>query len=179
MTKKKIAGTYMYESGSLDVGCGRFAYHITKVETAKLIEQPRTCFEIKEYPEAQNRIVEEHVLAMADNFCRRHPDQKVKKADKSTYIQEVYYENPSATLPYQFSIWWKEGCVLENNPLNQQSIHDPLDQKGGQGSIKCMETLLWIHKDCAAKSRLGGNIQLGCLMYEFIPTKKLRVFPDR
>jgi len=170
----------MYESGSLDVGCGRFAYHITKVETAKLIEQPRTCFEIKEYPDAQDKIVEQYVKITADKECRRHPDHKVKKADKSTYIQEVYVEKPGSTQPYyQFNIWWKEGCVLENNRLNEQSIHDPLDQKGGQGDIKCMETLLWIHKDCAAKSKLGGNIQLGCLMYEFIPTNKRRVFPER
>lgn len=66
--------------------------------------------------------------------------------------------------------------MLADNRLNEQPIDDPLDEKGGQGHLKCRYTLVWNWKDCAAKGLLGGTIQLGCLMYEFMPTDKLRIF---
>ncbi|KAK4447190.1 hypothetical protein QBC34DRAFT_467708 [Podospora aff. communis PSN243] len=98
------------------------------------------------------------------------PDQTklntiIKKGDPSTFVNRVVWvhRDIDVFVPTQFGIWWREGCSLENNSATELDYMLPL----GEGKSKCAEVFKSLYDRCAAPDqKVGGNIQLGCLMFE-------------
>jgi hypothetical protein len=96
----------------------------------------------------------------------------IKKGDKSTFVQNVTWFGDA---PYQYNIWWREGCTLVHNGPDLVYAADPLLQGNGAAPIKCQETLRWNWKGCTGNGGIGGNVQLGCLVYEFMASEEVLV----
>jgi len=165
-----LAGIYMYEQGTYDIRCGLFSYRISN-PFAKLQEFPRTCYKPTDMPPLKSGTPHElGVRSLAAQICK--DDREITKGDRSTFLSLM--TDPNAAIPYQFNIWWKDGCELsENKGLSKMKIWDPLMQGPGAGKEqKCIDTIAWNWKFCDTdeRGRRGGTVQVGCLIYEFLPS---------
>lgn len=173
----------MYEHGSLDVGCGKFAYQVNppkkeeppEPKTTELKEFDQKCYGPSDYDGKQansGRIPFEVGYA-----CRGvgRKEQIIKKGDKSTFTQWLSKTNGKY---YQFNVWWVDGCTLENNGPTELYASNPLDVPN-PGDDVCQKSLLRNYKTCNKDHHnqgRGGYIQIGCLMYEFKTDGKKREF---
>lgn len=163
----------MYEKGSYDVGCGTFEYKIYN-PTTKLEEFPRFCYQPGELPPLRGDVQDGEVSGGTVLPCvgRALPDYVIKKGDKSTFVQNL---TRSGDVPYQYNIWWKDGCTLADNGPTSAYAADPLMQGRDAGHTKCQDTLWWNWKGCN-NGGIGGNVQLGCLVFEFMASENKRIF---
>lgn len=163
----------MYEKGSYDVGCGTFDYKIYNPFT-ELIEFPRFCYKPEDLPPLKGDVSDREVNRGTALPCTgvALPQQIIKKGDTSTFIQVLML---SSNVPYQYNIWWKDGCTLADNGPTSAYAADPLMQGQGAGYTKCQDTLRGNWKGCI-NGGIGGNVQLGCLVFEFMASEIKRTF---
>lgn len=161
-----IGGSNMYEEGSLDVGCGKFTYKIQeREELTELKEFPQSCYKEDDFePLASDGVYKDAILEFTGPPCggvaRR--EQVIKKGDKSTFI---HYSTTDSKVPYQYNIWWKDGCTLDNDGPSEVWASNPLMVEK-PGHRQCFDNLYRNWKDCN-NGGIGGTIQIGCLIYEF------------
>ena len=163
----------MYEKGSYDVGCGTYEYKIYNPFT-KLVQFPRSCYKTEDVPPLKGDVhggSVNHATLLACVGTGR-PENIIKKDDKSTFIQTLTW---NGKVPYQFNIWWQDGCTLAHNAPTSAYAMDPLMQGRDAGATKCQETLWANWKECI-NGGIGGFVQLGCLVYEFKASEVLRIF---
>jgi hypothetical protein len=160
----------MYSKGKLDVGCGVFDYNIYNPTTA-LAEQEQFCYHVEDFAATGGDIHYDWVSQYSGYACVGTALKTIKKNDKSTFIQ-VYTETNDA--PYQYNVWWKDGCELENNGPTEVYASNPLNIDD-PGHVACQNYLINDYKNCNNKGA-GGSIQVGCLIYEFKADRNKRVF---
>lgn len=163
----------MYESGTYNVGCGTFSYKISKPVT-DLKEHDRFCYKPEDLPELKGDVQDREVMSGTVMPCasRALPQYIIKKDDKSTFVQNI---TTRGKVPYQYNIWWKEGCTLADNGPTAVFAADPLILGQDAGPTMCQDTLWKNWKECNNGGR-GGNVQIGCLIYEFMASDVLREF---
>ncbi|KAH8908289.1 hypothetical protein BR93DRAFT_475403 [Coniochaeta sp. PMI_546] len=164
-------GVYMYEKGSMDVGCGTFAYQINKPGPDRskadppvpLKENSRFCYKTEDFGLGGD-VQPDTVKRNSGYACAGVALQEyiIKKDDKKSFRQTFTGGSP----PYQYNIWWKEGCTLENGMTSAYAA-DPYMQGADAGYTKCQETLISAYEGCTANGGRGGILQVGCLMFEF------------
>ncbi|KAK8102373.1 hypothetical protein PG984_015519 [Apiospora sp. TS-2023a] len=151
----------MYAKGELDVGCGNFGYNIHPAQAARK-EYERVCYKQEEF--TWKGPIDPGFV----NFLALYPAcsdraKPVRKDDKSTFRH--LYTLDSHGVPYQFNIWWKEGCTLENGGPTEALISDPLGN-APDDDRSCGRYLHANYFHCN-NGGVGGAIQVGCLVYEF------------
>lgn len=162
----------MYEQGKYDIRCGIFEYKIYN-PFVKLQEFPRTCYKPQDMPALNVGLTEAGVRSFASQVCK--DDKEVVRGNKTTFIS--FLTPVDFQIPYQVNIWWKDGCELTANGPSKMKIWDPLMQGPGAGKEqKCIDTIAWNWKHCDNDQggRRGGTVQVGCLIYEFLPSKVRR-----
>ena len=171
----ELAPEMMYEEGSLDVGCGIFGYKVTKhEEITELKEFKQFCYKKDDFePLAKAGVNKDAIREYTGIPCTgvARPQQVIKKDDKSTFIHWRTSENK---VPYQYSIWWKDGCVLADDGPTAAYASNPLMLEK-PGHTLCFDNLYRNWKDCN-NGGVGGNIQIGCLVYEFKADKNERTW---
>ncbi|KAB5539434.1 hypothetical protein GE09DRAFT_1248586 [Coniochaeta sp. 2T2.1] len=167
------SGIYMYEKGSYDVGCGTYDYRIYN-PFIKLVEFPRSCYKQEEVPPLKGDVHGGSVKWGTLGPCAGsgRPENIIKKDDKSTFIQKLSWDGK---VPYQYNIWWQEGCTLVGNAPTSAYAPDPLMQGRDAGATKCQDTLYLNWEKCN-NGGIGGYVQLGCLVFEFKASEILRTF---
>ncbi|KAK7916910.1 hypothetical protein PG985_010518 [Apiospora marii] len=148
--------------GELDVGCGNFGYNIHRAK-AELREYDRVCYKKDDFV-WKGPISSGHVTTIAHFYGCPDPDKPVRKDDKSTFRHAYYVPGPGGEA-YQFNIWWKEGCTLDNGGPSEALIANPLD-KSPSDRGDCIRYMLDNYRECN-NGGVGGTIQVGCLIYEF------------
>ncbi|KAI0903283.1 hypothetical protein F4823DRAFT_619231 [Ustulina deusta] len=152
----------MHGSGSLDVGCGVFDYTITP--TTPLEIQERHCYGTEDF--GAHGDIHDHDTKFAAGFaCAGTGLTPIKRGDPSTNIVLRAYNKLQ---PVQLRIYWKDGCVLDYPGLDEIYAANPLDQDN-PGSRICQDLLVDNWAKCDNKG-VGGNIQVGCLVYDFKAT---------
>lgn len=162
----------MYESGKFDVGCGTFDFKVYKPTTAlKTFDQ--FCYRVEDFAKLSGDVHESTLNVLSGFACAGTAleKQKIKKDDKKTYIQ---FYSEEGGVPYQYNVWWKDGCKLDNNGPSEVFASNPL-MVNDPGYTTCQQTLIRNWRACNNKG-VGGNIQVGCLIYEFKADKNKRVF---
>ncbi|KAK4446419.1 hypothetical protein QBC34DRAFT_469822 [Podospora aff. communis PSN243] len=179
------SGVYMYETGSYNVGCGSFTYDIRKrrpdeprigEEVADLIPYDRYCYKPEELPELKGDVHDGTVMSATMFICagRALPEYFIQKDNKTTWGHSI---SRFGNVPYQYNIWWKPGCKIEKNwGPTAISAMNPFMQKSGLEGNTCAKFLWENWKECTGNGGRGGNIQLGCLMYEFMASDVKREF---
>lgn len=155
----------MYEKGSLDVGCGTFSYSIHKRELTELKEFKQFCYKKDDFAPLKGDGVDKLWVGTGTaDVCRgkgRRPPM-IKKGDKNTFVHQNGKINK---VPYQYNIWWKDGCTLADDGPSEVYITNPL-VKQDYDSEGCQKYLYRNWRNCN-NGGVGGNIQVGCLIYEF------------
>ncbi|KAK7946399.1 uncharacterized protein PG986_010720 [Apiospora aurea] len=153
-------GVYMYSKGSLDVGCGDFGYNINRAKVARR-EYERGCYTKEDF--IWNGPVEFGLVNYFTQYACPDMKKPVKKGDEATFRHLYRPSNSGAT--YQYNVWWKEGCELENDGPTEALISDPLDTSP-KDDLTCVNYMLDNYRKCN-NGGVGGTIQVGCLVYEF------------
>lgn len=171
----------MYEEGSLDVGCGVFGYKIKeheeqekKEELTELKEFKQFCYKKDDFePLAKAGVNKDSMRRYTGWPCTgvARRDHIIKKGDKSTFIQWFTTE---AKVPYQFNIWWKDGCTLADDRPTEAYAINPLWVDSPDPNT-CFNNLRRNWKNCN-NGGVGGKIQIGCLIYEFKADKNKRTW---
>ncbi|KAM0229027.1 hypothetical protein ACHAPO_010304 [Fusarium lateritium] len=150
--------------GQLDLDCGTLTYSIDDGEAEdtdkKSLEwdSDPSCFASDEFGDHKD-VWDHQVKDYATWACRNADDSPVKKDDSDSFI---FFQRWAWGAPYQYNIWWKDGCELDNG-ATEQWANDPLDD----GSSKiCEATLFDAWNDCN-NGGTGGSWTAGCLVYEF------------
>ena len=152
----------MQRNGFLDVGCGVFDYAITK--TAAREVQERQCYGADDFG-SHDDIHSHYVRFISGYTCAGTSLKTIRRGDPSTFISCPAYDGKQ---PVQMDIYWKDGCVLdypstdEIYPANPLELEDP-------GSTFCQNLLIENWGKCDNKG-VGGNVQVGCLVYDFKAT---------
>ncbi|KAM0594562.1 hypothetical protein ACHAP6_000305 [Verticillium nonalfalfae] len=169
------AGVLMAKSGKVDVDCGTFDYAIEEKVVYSPKEPPmpdpatpaktplkvfpRFCFAADAFGD-HGDIQPSMVRDYSSYPCYRSSEWPIKQDDKSTFRRWATMTND---VPYQFNIYWKHGCVSEG-PDEAYST-DPFNS--GKPDYKlCYDTMRDNYRKCN-NGGVGGNIQIGCLVYEF------------
>lgn len=175
----------MHEKGTYDVGCGTFAYNIHKAaageprlgdEVADLIPYPRKCHTASDMPALKGDVHDSDVRGGTIFACVGGAlvENAIRKDNKTSFVQSIQMRN---SVPYQYNVWWKEGCRIEKNGgPTALSREDPLLQGKGASSLTCSDMLWSNWKECGNNGGRGGVIQMGCLMYEFVASDVPRKF---
>ncbi|EGY18373.1 uncharacterized protein VDAG_08707 [Verticillium dahliae VdLs.17] len=120
---------------------------------------PRFCFAAEAFGD-HGDIQPSMVRDYSSYPCYRSSAWPIKQGDKSTFRRWATMTN---NVPYQFNIYWKHGCVSEG-PDEAYST-DPLNS--GKPDYKlCYDTMRDNYRKCN-NGGVSGNIQIGCLVYEF------------
>jgi hypothetical protein len=154
----------MYEEGSLDVGCGTFNYKIHERELTELKEYDQFCYKTDDFPKlAKAGVNKKQIGRYADVLCNAKRYFIIKKDDKSTFI---HGSQKAKKVPYQYNVWWKDGCTLADNGPTWMYVGNPLLEEDMPNDDVCRDNLHRNWKDCN-NGGVGGRIQIGCLIYEF------------
>lgn len=171
----ELAPVMMYEEGSLDVGCGIFGYKVTKrEEITELKEFKQFCYKKDDFePLAKAGVNKKEIWRNTGWPCMGTmlPDSMIKKDDKSTFI---HWSTSVKKVPYQYNIWWKDGCTLADDGPTAMYASNPLGVEK-PGYELCFRNLHRNWKDCN-NGGVGGTIQIGCLVYEFKADKNERTW---
>ena len=151
----------MAKTGRVDVGCGVFSYTIVG-PTVPLTAQERRCYGRDELGKHGN--IEKLTQQSRTGFvCAGTAIETIKRDDPST---NKHFEWTIGGAPYQYNIYWKEGCLLDYSigysevyPANPLDVKDP-------GHTACQQLLIDDYTQCD-NGGAGGAIQVGCLVYEF------------
>ncbi|KAI1840029.1 hypothetical protein JX266_013762 [Neoarthrinium moseri] len=103
----------------------------------------------------------------ANEFCETDRDRKTRLY--SNRLMDYMYSKrriSSSGINYDYKVEWKSGCQ-SNQP--SQSVQYPADPNGALG-ITCREALHGNFKNCN-NGGVGGEVQVGCLVYTFIGGK--------
>ncbi|EEY22377.1 predicted protein [Verticillium alfalfae VaMs.102] len=92
---------------------------------------------------------------------------KTVQAGKPDTFLEFYTVTNDA--PYWYKVWWKDGCELEGGQTEAYASNPLMEENPGY--TKCQEILIDNYKRCN-NGGVGGNIQAGCLVYEFKAQRK-------
>ncbi|KAH7333207.1 hypothetical protein BKA65DRAFT_596796 [Rhexocercosporidium sp. MPI-PUGE-AT-0058] len=151
----------MQTTGSIDVDCGVFEYSITPPSTTPLVLQNRNCYGANDFGSHKD-IHESEVRKFSSMACAGTARTPIRSDDPSSNRRFATFDNKQ---PIQYKIYWKEGCVLE--PPGGEEIYpsNPLASKDA-GSTYCQGLLIDNFKKCN-NGGVGGNIQAGCLVYDF------------
>jgi hypothetical protein len=154
-------GALMAKTGKVDVGCGVFDYNIVG-PTVPLALQERHCFGVDEF--GSHGDIQWGTQSYYSGFaCAGTALKTLKRGDPST---NIHFETTDGDVPYQYNIYWKDGCVLDYIPgYDEVYPANPLDVKD-PGYTACQELLVDNYKKCY-NGGVGGSIQAGCLVYEF------------
>ncbi|KAL2065799.1 hypothetical protein VTL71DRAFT_3469 [Oculimacula yallundae] len=150
----------METPGSIDVGCGVFDYNIIPPPTTPLELQERHCYSSNDVPSHQD-IHASRVEKMAQWACLLNKGRPIRSGDKSNNINWPTWDGKQ---PILAKVFWKEGCILENG-LEMDSAN-PLSQPAPV-SVYCDKLLVDNYKMCN-NGGIGGYIQAGCLVFDFI-----------
>jgi len=149
----------MQTSGSFDADCGVFNYNI--VPTTPQTLQDRHCYGSNDFG-AHGDIHADQVSLMSGFACAGTAIKTIKAGDASTNIAYAAYDNSQ---PVQFDIYWKDGCVLDYPSPNEVFPANPLGLKD-PGYVYCQNLFIDNYQKCD-NTGVGGNIQAGCLVYDF------------
>lgn len=155
----------MARSGSIDASCGVFSYQIFD-PPVPLEEQPRECFDRDEFGD-HGDVGSSWVSAYSGYACAETSIKPIVAGNESSFR---HFSTVTNKVPYQYNIWWKEGCLLENSKLDSMYAANPLNVKD-PGATVCQKTLIDNYKKCN-NGGVGGRVQIGCLVYEFKVEKK-------
>lgn len=160
----------MYSTGKLDINCGVFDFTISKPTTA-LAAQAQSCYRVEDFAATGGNIHSDWLSQYSGFACAGTALKTVKKDDKTTFIQWYTKTNNA---PYQYNVWWADGCALDNNGPTEVYASNPLGV-ANPGYTVCQNYLVNDYKNCNNKG-VGGTIQVGCLIYEFKADRNKRVF---
>ncbi|KAJ3532557.1 hypothetical protein NM208_g8263 [Fusarium decemcellulare] len=140
-----------FDWGKLSMDCGTLTYKIDDGET--------------EDNNANKQTLRWHDQScfVSDEFGK-HKDIYEDKDDSSTFGHWQRWESGA---PYQFNIYWQDGCELDNGKTEQWAL-DPLDEGTNEDypALLCEKTLKGNYKDCN-NGGVGGSRMAGCLVYKF------------
>ncbi|KAF4946654.1 hypothetical protein FSARC_14144 [Fusarium sarcochroum] len=142
-----------FDWGKLSIDCGTLSYEIDDGKTEDdsggketLTWHDQSCFASDEFGDHKD-IIRDKVYSFAGFACLETEDQQmIKKDDSSTFVHWQRWESGA---PYQFNIYWQDGCELENGKIEQWAL-DPLDE-GTEEEVPgrlCEETLRSTYDDC-------------------------------
>jgi hypothetical protein len=105
----------------------------------------------------------------AAKVCVRHAykDPQIYRDTPSTYVAEqVWTKKPFEPIhKMHYNIWWKKGCILESGSTSVPIDHPILKP----GAPSCTKLLTDAYVNCTNNGGAGGQIQVGCLIYEYVP----------
>ncbi|KAM7212877.1 hypothetical protein V8F06_011727, partial [Rhypophila decipiens] len=164
------ATNLLLESGTYDVGCGVFSFRVHRPAppTTERKEFPRHCYKRDEFGRLHGDIKEGRVREFSWNACLSSTSPIIRKGDPGTFIQ---YFRDDKKAPYQFNLWWEEGCTLAAAGPTEVHVNNPLD--GRHEERPCVDYLRANWKECN-NAGFGGSIKVGCLVYEFKADRNLR-----
>ncbi|KAF7528791.1 hypothetical protein G7054_g10039 [Neopestalotiopsis clavispora] len=155
-TQTAMGTNLMTYRGSQGSGCGLFTYYITP---PKPKNQERRCYPLNFFG-SHHMMVQEWVLdrLLRTKVCK--PGRpRVAAHDKSTWLQnEQFWIN---SVPYVFNVYWIDGCYQKQ--MDVDFIY-PLD---GHEGINCYHLLWDDYAACLSNDGIGGNMTVGCVVYEY------------
>ncbi|KAI8289747.1 hypothetical protein K4K60_007994 [Colletotrichum sp. SAR11_57] len=148
------AGDRMFRKASIDVGCGKFTW-----EVQKMAEKPslgkRECHDWYKHSDVHNNVQELWSVLGCKDLAK---DKKMRAGD-----EDVYWHPLPGYEPGNFRITWIDGCKA----ASEQSLEFPIaDDK----SITCASIMRENYLSCN-NGGTGGQIDAGCLRYDFYPNK--------
>ncbi|OIW26327.1 hypothetical protein CONLIGDRAFT_683316 [Coniochaeta ligniaria NRRL 30616] len=158
-------GTLMAKTGKVDVGCGVFDFNIVG-PTVPLAQQDRHCYSTNEF--GSHGDIHPGTVSFYSGFaCAGTAVTPIKRGDPATNIHfERFGLVRGGGVPYQYNIYWKDGCVLDYVPgYDAVFPANPLDVKD-PGHTACQQLLVDNFQNCN-NGGVGGSVQVGCLVYEF------------
>lgn len=150
-------------SGKVDVGCGVFTYNI--VSPVKLVLGNRNCYDRSSFDLIAG-VNGDSVKYYATLACANTKYKMMKRNDSSTFIHMI--RGGPDKQPYQFNISWKDQCQLVSG-AEEILVGDPLSGADRFTGDPCINMLYDNWRQCDNGGK-GGNIQAGCLMYDFRPS---------
>ncbi|KAK4215166.1 hypothetical protein QBC37DRAFT_372294 [Rhypophila decipiens] len=164
------ATNLLLDSGTYDVGCGVFSFRVHRPAppTTERKEFPRHCYKRDGFGRLHGDIKADRVREFAWDACLPSTGPIIRKGDPGTFIQ---YFRDDKKAPYQFNVWWEEGCTLAAAGPTEVHVNDPLDTR--PKGRPCVDYLRANWKECN-NAGFGGSIKVGCLVYEFKADRNLR-----
>jgi hypothetical protein len=161
----------MAKTGKIDIRCGVFDYEIVG-PTVPLALSERHCFGSDEFG-SHGDIQESWQSQYTMDACVGTGIETIRRNDPST---NIHWETRSNDVPYQYNIYWKEGCLLDYPGSDEAYPSNPL----GVGDVSptiCQDLLVDNYRACN-NGGVGGSIQAGCLVYEFKAQKTCQDIGD-
>ncbi|KPM42160.1 hypothetical protein AK830_g4435 [Neonectria ditissima] len=159
-----------YKTGKLELECGiaKYAMHNPDDGEETPEEKPKTALKMQndkcygaddfgDHGDIQKRLVREY----SGWACAATAIDPVKAGEKDTFR---HFNTVESGVPYQYNIYWKDGCELETGQTEMYPAN-PLDEDKPRHT-KCQEILIDNYKRCI-NGGVGGSIKAGCLVYEF------------
>ncbi|KAI0004056.1 hypothetical protein F4779DRAFT_630464 [Xylariaceae sp. FL0662B] len=155
----------MPKSAKLDVGCGVFDYNIVG-PTMPLEPQKRKCYGKDDF--GSHGDIQRYWQRLYTGYaCTGTALKPIKRGDSSTFR---HFQTVTNGVPYQFNIYWKDGCITDYPGRDEIYASNPQDIKD-PGHVAC-QNLLTDNYDKCYNGGVGGSIQVGCLVYEFKAQQK-------
>ncbi|KAG4440793.1 hypothetical protein IFR05_003721 [Cadophora sp. M221] len=153
----------MQTTGSIGIDCGVFDYKIIPPPITPLALQNRNCYAAAEFGSHKD-IHESQVKSLSSIACGGTAKKPIRRDDPSS---NRIFAGFDKSQPVQYKIYWKEGCMLEPPYSEEIYASNPLGLKDASPTY-CQELLIDNYKKCNNLG-VGGNIQAGCLVYDFKP----------
>ncbi|KAK3485229.1 uncharacterized protein B0T23DRAFT_43756 [Neurospora hispaniola] len=158
-------------SGSLDVTCGTYSYHIIPPGSSSdsggtpLALQEQQCYLESQWPKHFD-VHEGSVKQAAKVACGSELKLPEKMSKDSKAWEDVHMWGRTG-MKLKMRVEWKDGCVLAGGEAEQEPRR-PLGAGGVDGKDGCYELLYNDWKNCN-NGGVGGYRQAGCLVYSFSP----------
>ncbi|KAK9424434.1 hypothetical protein SUNI508_13629 [Seiridium unicorne] len=153
------AGSLMAYRGSSGSGCGLYTYYIAP--PADSINE-RRCYALNFFG-THHMKVQDWVLnrLIREDICK--PDRpRVKAADNSTWLLNKQLD--INWVPYVFQVYWQQGCYQRSMDTD---FNFPIE---GRQDVNCTSLLWDDYTQCLQNDGIGGNITVGCVVYEYKTT---------
>ncbi|RYP49893.1 hypothetical protein DL769_011025 [Monosporascus sp. CRB-8-3] len=156
------AGNRMFIDASIDVGCGKFTWHVEK--PAEPLPAPslgnRDCHAEHSHYDVHDGQQDSWSLS----GCRMFAAGKTMKAgDPEIYWHPVGFPGADTDYHQNYEISWIDGCQTS---ATEQSVEFPIE---ADQSISCASLMRENYLNCN-NGGAGGSIDAGCLRYDFYAT---------
>ncbi|KAH7165280.1 hypothetical protein EDB81DRAFT_942360 [Dactylonectria macrodidyma] len=164
-----------YKTGKLELDCGTAKYAMNEPDSEDDTpdEEPKTalemqnakCYGADDFGD-HGDIQESSVRGYSGWACAGTALKTIKAGEEDSF--RTFY-TVTNDVPYQFNIYWKDGCELETGQTEMYASN-PLDEENS-GHTRCQEIFIDNYKRCI-NGGVGGSNQAGCLVYEFKAEKR-------
>ncbi|KAH8194673.1 hypothetical protein TruAng_011169 [Truncatella angustata] len=144
---------YQASAGS---GCGLYTYFITPPANAV---SERRCYPLNYFGHYHMKVQDWVLNKLIHEFVCIPDRQTVHASDNSTWLwNEKYTIN---NVPYLFQVYWQDGCYQQTM---EADFNFPIP---GRQDVNCSGLLWDDFTQCSQNDGVGGNITVGCLVYEY------------